>query len=101
MPEDLKKIYSSNDIESHFLINAASIAAQEERCACGQLLAVLLDEGVEIKCKRCKRLFTIQFEKILDLLKRTKASKSLDSTWQKGGGSNPCQCHIIKEGITT
>ncbi len=27
----------------------------EKRCNCGTLLAVLCEEGVEIKCRRCKR----------------------------------------------
>lgn len=33
------------------------------RCCCGQLLAVLTDRGVEIKCKRCKQVTVIPIEK--------------------------------------
>lgn len=34
---------------------------QENRCLCGQLLAKLRPEGVEVKCKRCKRLLLIPY----------------------------------------
>ncbi|MEK6692186.1 MAG: hypothetical protein AABY44_02020 [Nitrospirota bacterium] len=28
----------------------------ELRCECGSLIAVLTEDGVEIKCRRCKRI---------------------------------------------
>ena len=38
-------------------------AGEEGRCCCGQLLAVLTERGVEIKCKRCKRVMRIPIRK--------------------------------------
>lgn len=35
--------------------------ASEHRCDCGQLLARIVPQGVELKCKRCKRLSVIAF----------------------------------------
>jgi len=32
---------------------------QDVRCCCGSLLAKLVDGGVELKCRRCKRIVTI------------------------------------------
>ena len=34
---------------------------RETRCECGQLVAKLRPEGVELKCKRCKRLVLIPY----------------------------------------
>lgn len=34
---------------------------RESRCACGSLLARLTDEGVELKCRRCKRLVIVRW----------------------------------------
>jgi hypothetical protein len=31
----------------------------ECRCACGSLLARLVDAGVELKCRRCKRTIVV------------------------------------------
>ena len=33
----------------------------EARCHCGQLVAKLTDDGIELKCKRCKRLILLPF----------------------------------------
>lgn len=38
----------------------------ETRCACGQLVAKLRPEGVELKCKRCKRLVLIPYSQADD-----------------------------------
>ncbi len=32
------------------------------RCGCGSLLGRLVPEGVEVKCRRCKRTFVIPLE---------------------------------------
>jgi phage FluMu protein Com len=34
---------------------------QEVRCECGSLVAKLVETGVELKCRRCKRLALISF----------------------------------------
>jgi phage FluMu protein Com len=36
---------------------------EEARCHCGHLVAKLRRTGVELKCKRCKRLLLIPFER--------------------------------------
>jgi len=41
--------------------NASSQEFSEARCECGQLVAKLGSQGVELKCKRCKRLVSISF----------------------------------------
>jgi len=38
----------------------------EARCECGQLVAKLLPDGVELKCKRCKRIVLIPFATMED-----------------------------------
>ena len=38
---------------------ATSDAGDCLRCACGSLLARLVEEGVELKCRRCKRTIVI------------------------------------------
>ena len=32
---------------------------KEHRCTCGQLLAKITGSGIELKCKRCKRIEVI------------------------------------------
>ncbi len=36
----------------------------ETRCACGQLIAKVCGQGLELKCKRCKRIVVIPFSSI-------------------------------------
>lgn len=36
----------------------------ETRCECGQLIAKVRDQGLELKCKRCKRIIVIPFSSI-------------------------------------
>ena len=36
--------------------------AQASRCLCGNLLARLGPDGVELKCRRCKRVVLISWE---------------------------------------
>jgi phage FluMu protein Com len=36
----------------------------EARCECGQLVAKLGVGGIELKCKRCKRLVSIPFSSL-------------------------------------
>jgi phage FluMu protein Com len=38
--------------------------AGETRCECGQLIAKVRGEGLELKCKRCKRIIVIPFSSI-------------------------------------
>ncbi|OLB24490.1 MAG: hypothetical protein E6K58_05665 [Nitrospirae bacterium] len=33
----------------------------EARCECGQLIAKLRNDGVELKCKRCKRIVVVPY----------------------------------------
>ena len=38
-----------------------TLLKQEVRCECGSLVAKLVESGVELKCRRCKRLALIAF----------------------------------------
>jgi hypothetical protein len=38
--------------------------SQETRCECGQLIAKVCGQGLELKCKRCKRIVIIPFSSI-------------------------------------
>lgn len=37
------------------------LSKEELRCLCGSLIARMLEEGLELKCKRCKRLHLLPF----------------------------------------
>ena len=37
---------------------------REIRCECGQLIAKAQRDGIQLKCKRCKRIVTIPFTSI-------------------------------------
>lgn len=41
---------------------AARAPATEERCACGNLVAKITPAGVEILCRRCKRVHRIPWQ---------------------------------------
>lgn len=41
-----------------------SCHSQETRCECGQLIAKVCGDGIELKCKRCKRIVVIPFSSI-------------------------------------
>jgi phage FluMu protein Com len=50
---------------SQFQQNKSATPAKEEtalRCCCGSLLARLVADGVEIKCRRCKRQVILPVE---------------------------------------
>jgi len=36
---------------------------EEMRCICGSLLARLVPDGVELRCRRCKRIVVVPLEK--------------------------------------
>lgn len=38
--------------------------SDETRCECGQLMAKVRGRGIELKCKRCKRIVVIPFSSI-------------------------------------
>lgn len=43
---------------------SARAEAEEVRCACGSLLARLTAAGLELKCRRCKRLVVVPRERL-------------------------------------
>jgi hypothetical protein len=43
---------------------ACSTNGGETRCECGQLIAKVRGDGLELKCKRCKRIILISFNAI-------------------------------------
>ncbi len=50
-------------IKSHMqtVVKEGNSGPSEARCECGQLVAKLGVGGIELKCKRCKRLVSIPF----------------------------------------
>ena len=44
-------------------MTAPAATAADERCACGNLVAKVTPRGVEILCRRCKRVHRIPWEK--------------------------------------
>jgi phage FluMu protein Com len=47
-------------------VNSVDVKCDEARCDCGHLVAKLLTSGVELKCKRCKRLLIIPYASDID-----------------------------------
>lgn len=43
------------------MTNSDGVKCDEARCDCGHLVAKLRTSGVELKCKRCKRLVIIPY----------------------------------------
>jgi len=57
---------------------SGAAAEHERRCPCGSLLARLRAAGVELKCRRCKRVVVIPWE--------TSASwHGVEVEWQRAG----------------
>ena len=55
-------MHAGKDVTAKF--DAQQIAAEREaRCECGQLIAKLRRDGVELKCKRCKRIVVIPYSR--------------------------------------
>jgi phage FluMu protein Com len=42
----------------------STIPAEQHRCECGSLLAKMAPAGIEVKCRRCKRIVLIRFADI-------------------------------------
>ncbi len=45
-------------------LSSRSTDCSETRCECGQLIAKVRGQGLELKCKRCKRIIVIPFSSI-------------------------------------
>jgi len=43
------------------LARGSELEGQAHRCSCGSLLARLVAGGVELKCRRCKRIVLLPF----------------------------------------
>ena len=41
-----------------------AVIPEQYRCECGNLLAKMASEGIEVKCRRCKRIVLIRFADI-------------------------------------
>jgi phage FluMu protein Com len=50
---------SSTDDRLHSSSSLVACAHEDLRCACGSLLARRVPDGVELKCRRCKRTVVI------------------------------------------
>jgi|GEM_PF-3300557 len=47
----------------------------EQRCDCGNLLCKISSETLEIKCRKCKRVYVIPIKRIEEIAQAQKASK--------------------------
>lgn len=75
------------------LQSSSPVPDRENRCGCGQLLAVLGSQGVEIKCRRCKSLRTISLEDLARFLTKDKEPSSSDPSGQGTDAGLPaCPC---------
>lgn len=45
-------------------VSSTRMDRSESRCECGQLIAKIRSRGLELKCKRCKRIVLIPFTTI-------------------------------------
>ncbi len=45
-------------------------ASVDERCVCGKLVARIVPEGVEIRCRGCKRTHLIPWPKAPEMMAR-------------------------------
>jgi phage FluMu protein Com len=43
---------------------APSEASQQLRCACGNLLAKATERGIELQCRRCKRIVVVPYDQL-------------------------------------
>jgi hypothetical protein len=50
------------------LILSLGCASEHIHCLCGKLIARLVNSGIQLKCKRCRRLMTIPFSHIEGML---------------------------------
>jgi len=50
----------------------------ETRCECGQLIAKVRGQGLELKCKRCKRIVLIPFASIEGMTPQTTSNPILE-----------------------
>ena len=60
----------------------AADGAREVRCLCGQLIAKFVPQGLEMRCKRCKRVHVLSFRS-----PNAQIHKSLED--QKKGRESP------------
>jgi hypothetical protein len=71
---------------------AASVPADDCRCLCGSLLARLVDGGVELLCRRCKRTHWIALTPRPEAQSpephRSSARGALEARWLARSGSS-------------
>lgn len=53
------RIAKADGSDGEFRVELCSDGRKDVRCACGSLLARLLPEGVELKCRRCRRVVVV------------------------------------------
>ena len=52
------------NFQNNTLSLGKKLMSAEVRCECRQLLAKLREANLEIKCKRCKRIVTISYNRL-------------------------------------
>lgn len=62
MKQERRKIFVEFHHDDTNSLSKVSGDCQEARCECGNLLARLRPNGVELKCRRCKRTVVLSIE---------------------------------------
>lgn len=62
MTREAKALRGAPENESHNHCAPPACCGAGLRCACGSLLARRVQGGIELKCRRCKRLLVLLFE---------------------------------------
>jgi phage FluMu protein Com len=52
-------------------------AGDQCRCACGSMLARVVADGIELKCRKCKSLVLITHDELVDVYRRLGLKPSL------------------------
>jgi phage FluMu protein Com len=64
------------------LLADGAAASTDCRCLCGSLLARLIEGGVELKCRRCKRTLLVPLERESELRSASQRTLSVNpQTW--------------------
>lgn len=59
-------------------------SAEQCRCECGNLLAKFVPEGIELKCRRCKRIVLLRFAEIQGWERAPSPNKETTTNGQGG-----------------
>lgn len=55
----------------------AGEAGTETRCECGNMMGLITSRGIELKCRRCKRIHTVSFSWLSEWLGSARAASRM------------------------